>query len=111
MDEYAFDLPSELPPGRVLFEVTNVGEEAHALTIIKVPDGMPPILQQLRGEVRRPVPTLARLAPRGPGEQGMFALDLAPGRYAVMCFVDASDGESHAVKGMAREFRVGQQPT
>jgi hypothetical protein len=41
-----------------------------------------------------------------PGGNGAVAVDLGPGRYALICFLTDDDGQSHALKGMATEFRI-----
>jgi hypothetical protein len=76
------------------------------MVLIAVGDDIPPIDQQLRSGNRLVVPTVARLSPRGPGRWGTFAVDLPPGRYAMVCFVKDPDGGQHAQKGMSAEFRI-----
>lgn len=106
MDEYAFELSATPKPGRVVVEVENAGELDHEVVLVILPEDVPPILEQLRSEERRTVATLAYLPPRPPGGRGSFALDLEPGRYALLCFIEDADGISHALKGMALELRV-----
>jgi hypothetical protein len=106
LDEYSFELSGTPEPGRVVVEVDNVGALDHEVVLVILPEDVPPILEQLRSEQRRTVATLAYLPPRAPGERGSFALDLEPGRYAFLCFVQDDDGPSHALKGMALELRV-----
>jgi uncharacterized cupredoxin-like copper-binding protein len=106
MAEYQFGHAAIVPRGRVVFRVRNEGELEHAITLVALTEDMPPIAEQLRGDERRGVPSVARLTDRAPGESGFFAADLAPGRYGLLCFVLGSDRKSHAVKGMASEFRV-----
>lgn len=106
MSEYRFDLKPVSTPGRIVFDVRNTGRLEHELVLISVPDDVPPIDRQLRSEKRLVVPTVARLAPRGPGRRGTFAVDLEPGRYALVCFVKDAAGAQHAQKGMSAEFRI-----
>ncbi|MDP9387484.1 MAG: cupredoxin domain-containing protein [Actinomycetota bacterium] len=105
MSEYRFDFGS-IPEGRVVFEVVNEGQLAHRLSLIPLAEDFPPILEQLRGTERRVVDTLAAVATLAPGQRRSVAVDLAPGRYAFVCFVSDPDGSSHALKGHAAEFRV-----
>lgn len=55
---------------------------------------------------RRALSVLAGVPPLLPGQSDSFAVDLVPARYAIVCFLIASDGTSEALKGMAAEFRV-----
>jgi len=106
MTEYAFQHPPTVPTGRQVFRVSNAGNEPHSLVLVALGDDVPPILEQLRSDTRRGTPTLAKLLPHLPGSHDTFAVELPPGRYGLVCFVTAPNGLSHAVKGMASEFRV-----
>jgi hypothetical protein len=108
MVEYRFDHVATVPVGRLVIEARNQGTVAHSLTVVALPDDFPPIVEQLRGETRRGVDTLAILPERPPGSVDRLAVDLlVPARYALICFVEDADGVTHARKGMASEFRVG----
>jgi hypothetical protein len=102
---YRFMPPSEA--GRIVFDVRNNGRLDHELVLIVLPEGVASIDEQLRSKKRRVVPTVAELAPRRPGQRGTFAVDLTPGRYAMVCFVQDPDGSQHATKGMNADFRIG----
>ncbi|MCA1656397.1 MAG: hypothetical protein LC713_01560 [Actinobacteria bacterium] len=105
MREFAFD-HGRIPRGRAVFLARNLGRINHRLSLVPLPEDMPPILDQLRGEQRQTVFTLAAVADVVPGETGTFAVDLGPGRYARIDFIVDADGTSHALKGMATEFRI-----
>ncbi|HEX6595861.1 MAG TPA: hypothetical protein VF045_02935 [Acidimicrobiales bacterium] len=106
MHDYRFEMAGEIPRGRVVVEVTNQGTVNHALTLISLPDGFPPLDEQLRGDERRGAASVARVPARPPGEGSKFALDAQPGRYGLVCFVADADGLTHGQKGMNFEFRV-----
>jgi hypothetical protein len=106
MDEYRFDLRSPAASGRIVFEARNTGTVDHELVLVGVPEDLPPIGEQLRSGKRVVVPTVARMAPHAPGTRGTFAVDLVPGRYALVCFVKDADGEQHDQKGMSTEFTI-----
>ncbi len=110
MREYAFEYDPNVPLGRVVFDVLNVGTRDHALTFIKLPEDYPPIDEQLRGEERRPAEIVARVPSRPAGQGSRFAVDIEPGRYAMVCFVTDPDGVFHGLKGMNSEFRVPEPP-
>ncbi len=106
MAEYRFEHPSTVPAGRQVYRITNAGAAPHSLVLVSLGDDVPPILEQLRSETRRGAPTFAKLPQRPPGSLDTFAVELPPGRYALVCFVTDPDGVSHALKGMASEIRV-----
>jgi hypothetical protein len=106
MNEYSFQHPAELAPGRVVFRIHNAGSAPHSMVLVELPEDVPPIDEQLRSDTRRAVATLAQLPERAPGSRDTLAVDLVPGRYGMVCFVRDADGVSHASKGMSSEFRV-----
>jgi hypothetical protein len=110
MREYRFEYDPAIPPGRVVFDVSNAGTVDHALTFIKLPDDYPPINEQLQGDERRPAALIARVPSRPPGAGSRFAVDLEPSRYAMVCFVEGPDGVFYGRKGMNSEFRVIERP-
>ncbi len=106
MTEYAFDYTEPVPRGQAVFQIVNAGKLNHRLILAPVPDDYPPVLHQLRGEERRPIEPIAGIPNRPPGDKTTFAVNLSPGRYYIICFVQDRDGQTHAHKGMAAEFRV-----
>jgi hypothetical protein len=108
MDEYRFSLDRSPPRGRVVFRAHNRGRLEHELVLVEVPPELErSVDEQLRSPERLAVATRAYIRPRPPGASGVFAVELGPGRYAFICFVEDADGEIHGVKGMNAEFRVG----
>lgn len=107
MHDFRFELDRDVPAGRVVFRAINAGKSPHNLTMIPLPDDVPPIAEQLRGTQRRLVEPFAGIYEREAGDTGTFAVDLAANqRYAMICSVPAEDGEPHWMKGMASEFRA-----
>lgn len=106
MHDYSFELVGAVPRGRVVVEVANRGTMNHSLTLIALPEDVPSLDEQLRGDVRRGAASVARVPARAPGEGSKFALDAGPGRYGLVCFVTDPDGRTHGQKGMNLEFQV-----
>jgi hypothetical protein len=112
MRDYAFDFDEPVAAGRAVFRFTNAGSVDHRASLVPLPDDLPPIDEQLRGDQRRTVPSLAGINDRPPGQTGTFAVDLVEGRrYALVSFNRGDDGELYARKGMAAEFRAGGPAT
>jgi hypothetical protein len=104
--EYGFDYKAELDSGRTVFRVRNTGTRQHQLVLIYLPPEIPSLEAQLRSSERQVVPTIVSLPPRDPGRSGTFAVDLDPGRYGFVCFVEDADGVQHVHKGMSSELRI-----
>ena len=49
---------------------------------------------------------MASIRQQPPGDDEVFAVDLPPGRYGFLCFVEFPEGGTHAFRGMNSEFRV-----
>jgi hypothetical protein len=107
MREYRFDHAAQAPSGRVIFRAHNAGAIPHELTLVHLPADYPATIdEQLHAPTRRSVDTVAILFNRLPGEDGVFAADLAPGRYGFICFLKDPDGVAYAFKGMSSVFAV-----
>jgi hypothetical protein len=107
--EYAF-IPEaqDVTGGVVAFNVSNVGGEEHEVFIAKVPEDLD-IEQALQSEQEpegvEDIGSIVGLAP-GTDATLLFQDELAPGRYALLCFVSNAEGTPHAFLGMIGEFNV-----
>jgi hypothetical protein len=106
MKEYRFGYRPPSSPGRVVLSAKNNGKLRHEVVLLELPEDFPPIKEQLAGENRRAVGTLAYTKPVRPGRRGVLAVDLKRARYAMVCLQQAGHGRRHAERGMATEFRV-----
>lgn len=107
MSEYAFALdPPALSAGRAVLRVRNAGSVEHEMVVVALPEDAPSIEEELASEERPVAATVAYLSPQAPGEEAVLALDLTPGRYAMLCFVEGEGGTPHVERGMHTEFRV-----
>ncbi len=109
--EYAFELGSTtLGAGPTAFHLVNAGTEEHELSFAKIAEGH--TLQEAvefegdpeaAGLITEPSGDTGHV---GPGEDIYLNVELEPGTYGMVCFVEASDGTPHAFKGMVTEFTV-----
>lgn len=109
--EYGFEYAQAgkvVSQGRVALEMENKGRLHHQLTMIIVPEDMPGTIKEeaRSSDTHRVFENVFALPARPPGGRGSFAVDLEPGRYAMVCLVEDRGGTLHAQKGMASEFRV-----
>lgn len=106
MTEYQFEYSTVVPSGRVLFRVTNTGNELHNLVMVPLADDDPPINAMLADEVRQVLTPFAGIRDQLPGAEATFAVDLVEGRrYAMLCVLADAQERSHAVLGQASEFQ------
>jgi hypothetical protein len=103
MKEYTFGYREPIPDGRVIFHVRNTGREEHEFVLVALPKDAPRFGRT--ADTPQIVSTVFHVTARAPGEERRFAVDLAPGRYGMLCFVREGD-VSHVDKGMRSEFTV-----
>lgn len=109
--EYTFEF-GDIAAGNTSFRLTNEGEEAHFLIVMKLADGhtLDEALSsegdpEEEGITEDPTGETALAAPGGEDEE-FLTLDLVPGDYAMVCFIPGPDGTPHAFSGMAVPFTV-----
>ena len=118
LQEYAFVFDKSAIPadGNFAFAVTNAGTMSHEADLAMIPADMTTTdlvnyLQQSGPSAPPPpgVTDIGSVGPIGPGAQAnlVFNQPLAPGHYALLCFVTGSDGIPHIMKGMIADFTVG----
>jgi len=90
LHDFSFDVPEDFD-GQGTVEVVNNGDQAHELTILDTED------QTGQGG----------LAVTAPGTTGNVDLNLAPGNYTFVCFVqDPESGDLHLQLGMEQSVTI-----
>lgn len=115
--DYSFDAPDAVPAGPVAFTLRNEGQEEHHAQFVRLNDGV--TLEQFGAALRQGPPAAFPLVTfRGgpsatkPGQSSFeVILDLEPGTYMMLCFIESPDGVPHLAKGMVRPFVVSPPPT
>ena len=108
-EDFKFDAPDVIPAGLTEFRFLNKGPALHHLAIVKLNGGK--TVDDLRAALANPGPPPAWVKEFGgpnasvPGEESNATLNLTPGNYALICFVDIG-GPPHFAKGMVRALRV-----
>lgn len=102
---YVFEGGRVLNSGRTVFRVANEGQDHHDLVMVKLPDHVDGVDEWLDTDVRGFLPVY-RMKERGPGQRGVYSVDLEPGRYGLLCFVEDGEAEAHYKQGMTTDFRV-----
>lgn len=112
--EYHFDLPAEVVAGPTRLTIRNEGSEPHHAQVFRLDDGA--TVDHLAAALADGGPPAAEehgtfLGGTGlvsPGEESRAdaLIDLAPGQYALICFVDDPAGVPHVAHGMLQPFSV-----
>jgi hypothetical protein len=106
--DFTFTVP--LASGKHLLRVETTSSQPHEIVIAKLPAGKTPadILAWVDKQVGPPpVESIVGSSGVSKGEVNLVPIDLAPGDYALMCFMlDGKDGKLHAVHGMMKQIKV-----
>ena len=109
-NDYKFDAPAEIPAGLTKFVLKGAGQQIHHATIARLDDGK--TVADLQAAFKTPGPPPSWVTFVGgpnvpdPGEEANATVDLTPGNYALICFVDTPDKVPHFAKGMVHGFTV-----
>jgi len=108
MADYEFILSeTSAPAGDIAFNVTNTGQYPHELVMLQLPEGITVedvfADESLFAQVRFFGFTYA-----DPGQAAnpMVLVDMQPGVYTLVCFIDVPEGVPHVMRGMITEFEV-----
>jgi len=110
--DFAFEAPATVAAGLVTIQLQNRGHALHHVNLVKLDDGktLDDVFAALRAGNGGPPPAWMHdmggpNAP-DPGRDANATLFLAPGTYALLCWVDIPDHVPHVMKGMAKQLTV-----
>jgi len=104
-----FSLPSDFD-GEGTFKVTNEDREIHEAAFVRLLEGL--TIDDARewaiGGFQGPMPFVPAggFGALAGGSEGWIEADLAPGNYAIICWIPAADGIPHWINGMSASFTV-----
>jgi len=108
--DFAFKVPATAPAGLVTVRLKNTGKSLHHVQLARMNPGqtLADFMTQLR---KQPGSINWREAEGGPtsaigGQVLETEMILAPGTYAVWCWIPATDGSPHYMKGMYSKLEV-----
>lgn len=113
--DYAFDAPNEMPAGMTTFRLVNDGKTLHHMVILRLDSGK--TLADLQKAFQHPGPPPGWIVPAGgpnapdPGSVSNATVEMAPGNYVLMCFIDFPGGVPHFTKGMIHSLTVNPSTT
>jgi len=108
-EDFKFEAPDVIPAGLTEFRFLNKGPALHHMSVLKLTDGK--TVDDLRAALANPGPPPTWVQELGgpnapvPGLEANATMNLEPGNYALICFVDI-DGPPHFTKGMVRALKV-----
>lgn len=108
--DYAFDHAQTVPAGLVAFRIVNHGRALHMLQITRMDSGgtLAALLTSLIKTANAPAWATDLGGPNAvsPGDSATAYVVLAPGHYAMICWVPDSAGKYHADRGMLSSLEV-----
>jgi uncharacterized cupredoxin-like copper-binding protein len=108
--DYSFVLSGVPVAGRRVIEVRNDGDQTHEVELVQLAPGKS--VHDVLAWVEKPAGPppgmpLGGVSPLARGGVASFEVELAPGRYGMICFLpDVKDGRAHHEHGMIQEFEV-----
>lgn len=118
--EYSFSgIPGSLAAGPTSFELTNEGNEAHEIAVLRKKDGVTESTEELMSlpeeEAGEKVTMVGVGGPVTGGNSSYLVADLEAGDYVAICFLPVGmtsmdgpppDGPPHFMSGMVTDFTV-----
>ena len=110
--DFSFGLPAGGLSTSGTYRVTNEGSADHEMALMRIDDdkAFGDVVAYLQSGFQGEPPVAFTGGAGGiePGAEGYVDLDLAPGEYVAMCFLeDEATGKRHAELGMVLPFTVG----
>jgi len=108
--DMAFTAPDTIVGGMTTLRMVNEGPNLHHVQLVRLDSGK--TLADLQAAMKNPgpPPAWAVLVPgpnaADPGMESNETIDLAPGNYALLCFVDIPEHVPHFAKGMVKALTV-----
>jgi uncharacterized cupredoxin-like copper-binding protein len=108
--DYAFQVPASVPAGLTTVRLVNRGRMLHHVQLNRLEQGktVSDMLREWKPGVANPSYLTGAGGPTAAlgGETLEGQVVLQPGRYAIICWVPAADGQLHLQKGMMGQFEV-----
>lgn len=109
LSEFSFNFDaSEITSADIAFNVANIGAENHFIDLVRVPADLDVEKAINSDEEPEGIVSVGGTDTMNPGTETVlfFTEPLQPGRYVMLCWVEAADGTPHAMSGMHAEFTI-----
>lgn len=108
--DYAFKSPPTVTNGIVTFNLVNVGQDLHSMTLLELPANhtLREFLDMYhsKGIIPPWMPTLGQTNTIAPRQETFLTVRLKPGKYILACLIPGRDGRAHTEKGMVQLITV-----
>jgi uncharacterized cupredoxin-like copper-binding protein len=109
--DYSFEAPAQIEAGLVKLNLVNNGQEPHHAQLARLNEGttMDQFLGALQQGPEAAFPLITFVGGPGLLDAGFsqqVTLDLIPGQYVLLCFMESHDGMPHLAKGMIKPLEV-----
>jgi hypothetical protein len=111
--DFAYEAPDSIAGGMVTLKLVNHGSTYHHVQLVRLLEGktftdLTEGLKHMQPGSPPPPWIEEVVGPNSPepGGESRLIRDLAPGDYAIMCFVDTPDHVPHVMKGMIKPLTV-----
>jgi hypothetical protein len=104
----SFAAPDSVPAGLTTLHFVSAGQQLHQAALLRIAYGKS--FNDFLAAIKQPGPPPSWVSVAGgvdpprAGGSADVTIELAPGRYALLCFVPGPDGAPHLVHGMYREL-------
>ncbi len=108
MADYEFILSeTSAPAGDIAFNVTNTGQYPHEVVVLQLPEGIT-VEDVFADESLVEQVQFFGFTYSEPGVEAppLVMVDMEPGIYTLVCFIDEPEGIPHVMRGMILEFEV-----
>ena len=108
--DFAFEAPDSLPAGWTTFRMLNDGPNLHHMVLFRLDGGK--TIADAQAALKNPGPPPAWLVEVGgpnapdPKAESNATIELQPGNYVMLCFVDIPEKTPHFMRGMVRPLKV-----
>ncbi len=106
--DYEFILSeASAPAGDIAFNVTNTGQYPHEVVVLQLPEGIT-VEDVFADESLFAQVQFFGFTYADPGAEALplVMVDMEPGVYTLVCFIDEPEGIPHVMRGMILEFEV-----
>lgn len=118
-DEYSYEIDGEVDAGTVTFDVDNVGDEFHMVGICKlkagktVADVQKAAQSDDESDFSKVCDDDESIDALGGGSTPntryqVTSTEVQAGNYVALCFLPDKDGKPHFLRGMIKEFEIGE---
>lgn len=110
LEDYKFNFSTPLTAGKHTLKISTMPGQPHEFTFFQLMPGKKAedIPKYVAAGMQGPPPgvPLGGVAAMSAGRDAYYEVDLKPGDYAIVCFVEGSDGKPHFAHGMIQQIKV-----